>query len=212
MSSVYQQRRMVLRLLVISLAVFLASLWGWMQRREGAAPAAAEGPIAERPCGGEREDGRPDDAGAENRSSRGHSEEPRSYRPGASTAIPRPATTRTAPPEEAGDSPLDRRADPGPDRSMTPEAIREIVEAIKPDIEDCLIQWWMLDPALEGEVMMRFSLGPEGLEHVSIEEHSGVPAGPLSCFGAAIYDGDWPSVTGHLDITYPFTFFSEAEE
>jgi len=72
------------------------------------------------------------------------------------------------------------------------------------DIRACLAQWRALDPTLEGEVEIGFTLGAEGLEQAEIREHDGVPIGPLTCFSAAVYDADWPVVPdGKLNVHYP---------
>ncbi|MCA9693841.1 MAG: hypothetical protein KC636_29915 [Myxococcales bacterium] len=89
----------------------------------------------------------------------------------------------------------DRREDPKGDPEELQRHLQAGLELVRDDIEECLAAWSELDPALTGEVMIGFDVSPEGLTNAWIEEHSDVPAGPLSCFGSAVYEVDWSGIT-----------------
>ena len=134
-------------------------------------------------------------------------EPPRSTpRPGARQSVPRVthvSGTPTGPdePAEVGTLGVDARP------AATPETIQAAVHEVLPDIEDCLHQWWMLQPELSGRVVMEFQLLPEGLQDAIVLDHDGVPAAVMSCFGSALYEGDFPAGPPEgLTVTYPFVF------
>lgn len=160
----------------------------------------------------------------------------RSFREGARTPIPRPVKTNVAaaeapappttpagtsnsPPaplinddEPAAGGPVDKRESPGPEGAATVTRIKEKMDGVTDEIAECLGEWMALDPALEGEVAMGFRIGPDGLQEAWVVDHSEVPFGPLSCFGAAIHSADWSGVSEQpVEVTFPFTFSPEPE-
>ena len=186
-----------MQLTMLSMAIFALTLWGERRFGEGEDPEAPPDAEAPAPPPTERD--------------------PKTLSPGAKIPIPPPVVTRAAPaeaPDEAaGEAAIAEGADGSPGEAAEPlegEALRGAIQAAArealPAVKDCLTAWWMLDPALAGEVVMELTLTPEGLGEGSILNHSDVPVGPLSCFGAALYEGDWPAVEGETVVTYPFAF------
>lgn len=139
------------------------------------------------------------------------------------TRVPRPSQVRPsrrvvpppapeAPNREIGDEatapdgPVDRRegADPAASRQLL-EDIKTGMDVVREDIGDCIESWAEVSPAIDGRVVLRFQLDAEGLQDVWIEEHQAVPPGPLSCFGAAVYEVDWADITEDpLEVSFPF--------
>lgn len=109
-------------------------------------------------------------------------------------------TEDTAPP------PTERlRADwepvaPADVHEVVPEVVREMI----PGIKGCYEDWLSVDPTLSGRIEMEFSVGEEGLGEVFVYDHTDMPVGLQSCFGAAIYEADWPPFEESTDIVYPF--------
>ncbi len=217
--NVTYQRKAALRLLAVSAVIFAASFWARPDPEPD--PASDQEPEPD-PA---REEGEaPEAAPPPPRA-------PKTYQPGASTPVPRPGVGRRERPvvtrtgdgveeapeeepeeEEETSGPIDRREDPPPDSEALMQAIKDTMAEVTPAVSDCLTEWWMLDPALEGRVMMNFQLGPEGLGEVRVQDHTDVPMGPLSCFGAAIYEAEWPATEDPVEVTYPFVFFNDGEE
>lgn len=134
-------------------------------------------------------------------------------REGAREAIPRVAEPSDVPPPSEDVQPVvepEAEAEPaelGARPLATAETIQAAVAEVVPDIEDCLHQWWMVQPDLEGRIVLELQLYPEGLRDAVVLDHDGVPAAVMGCFSGALYDADWPE--GEVDgtvITYPFVF------
>jgi len=106
---------------------------------------------------------------------------------GAREQVPRPKVTNVDPgPRPAStEDPLLEADEARVNPRVEPEAIKAAVEGVAPEIEECLHEWWMLQPELSGKVVMEFELGPQGLDDVFVLDHDGVPGGVLSCFGSA---------------------------
>jgi hypothetical protein len=143
----------------------------------------------------------------------------RTAKPGARTPVPRvvqnvapaavPAATPSPAPTPTG--PVDRRENPPPGAEATRAAIMARMDDVSDEIAVCLDGWMALDPGLEGKVNMGFRLDADGLQEAWVADHSDVPFGPLSCFGAAIDGVDWAGVTAEpLEVTFPFTFTAAA--
>jgi len=150
--------------------------------------------------------------------------EPKSWSPGERTTIP---IFEEIDPEQnlelAGDEVVESEGETPPESEETEplkmpkplsgdalvEAIQETVAAdVKPKVKDCLHIWWMLDPNLGGRVVVGFQLGPDGLGAAWVQDHSGVPLGPLTCFGSAIADASWPWAAEETEVRFPFVFDS----
>ena len=204
MSQKQYQRRVALQLLLISGALFaLAVSQKAVEQVREAEARAEEEAAAQAP----RE--------PEKRS-------PRTFRAGARTPIPRDLQIQEESEETGGEEPLvptlaDRPGDGAADDLVPEEEIVEMVrrvmeEEVVDSIEDCLHAWWMLDPALEGRVVLEFQLDATGLAEAGIRDHSEVPMGPLTCFATALYAADWPGSEGETTVHYPVEFHSGEEE
>ncbi len=147
---------------------------------------------------------------------------PKTFKDGARTRVPRPPLpTRSDNPaespevsEEPAEAPSDpqqasRKAEVRDTADLDAplrEALQASTEAVLPDVKNCLQEWWMLDPNLEGSVQVEVVLNEDGLKEVQILDHTNVPMGPLSCFGTALYDADWPNVADEVTVVLPFRF------
>lgn len=183
---VHHQRKMAYRLVLVAGFIFVMSLMG-KQSRERREAAAAEAAVPQLvapevvapPVPGVRE--RPPDT----------------YQPGARTKVPRPALpTRTSRGPEGGAA----------DDEVLRAALSASLQAVVPDVRDCLHQWWMINPDLAGAVELEFVVDEQGLGEVEVLDHSQVPMGPLSCFATALYDAEWPRVEGSVTVVQPFRF------
>ena len=98
-----------------------------------------------------------------------------------------------------------------PSRTLTPEGgpalLRSVMQdEVAPEIMRCVTEWHDEFPDASGEVIMGFTLGPEGLMDARIEESTELPVGLLSCVSAAVWEGDWPAnPDGQLEVRYPIT-------
>ena len=99
-----------------------------------------------------------------------------------------------------------------PEEEIVQMLRRVMEEEVIDSIEDCLHAWWMLDPALEGRVVLEFQLDSTGLAEAGIRDHSDVPLGPLTCFATALYAADWPGSEGETTVHYPVEFDNGEEE
>ncbi len=183
------QRRAAFRLVIVAGVILVMSLSGKKakERREAKA-AEAQAPVPEAVAPREAPVG---------------SGSPRTWAPGERTAVPRPALpTRTrpdAPPVLGSGEPRDEDAE-------LRDALSGSLQAVVPEVRDCLTQWWMLDPELAGALELEFVLDATGLQAVQILDHSEVPVGPMSCFATALYDAEWPRVEGEVTVRQPFRF------
>lgn len=134
-------------------------------------------------------------------------------REGAREAVPRVMEPRDVPEVQSVEAEVEATVEaaearePGTRPQATPETIQAAVAAVVPDIEDCLHQWWMVQPDLEGRIVLELQLYPEGLRDAVVLDHDGVPPAVMGCFSGALYDADWPE--GEVDgtvIIYPFVF------
>ena len=96
----------------------------------------------------------------------------------------------TEPPEQVEVKPP--RSEP---RSWSPGA-RSPLAAPPPGgkvllVEDCLQQWWMLDPALSGELVVELEQGAGGLE-ATVLDHDSLPERVELCLASAIHGLDRP--------------------
>ncbi len=90
------------------------------------------------------------------------------------------------------------------------ESVREVLQRfVKPRAQDCLHSWWMLDPNLQGQVVVGIVLGPQGLGGSWIYDHANVPLGPVTCFGSAISQASWPAAAEEVEVRFPFVFLGE---
>jgi len=135
---------------------------------------------------------------------------PRTAIPKPSPAAPEaPAAPSTPDAAEAEDALVPPPPSAPVPAEQMPTALRTVVEEqVKDAIAACLESWAAVQPGLGGQVLLEFELGPEGLQTVSILDHSEVPMGPLSCFASAIWEAQWPAPEGGgtLTVTYPFVF------
>ena len=143
------QRKAVLKLVLLSLSIFLVSLWGVkeeepVQTHKGTATMKAppRSPKAETP---------------------------RTWSPGSRSAVPLVRSEGAAGDAAAGVA---------------------TVASVTPAVRDCLVQWWMMDPALEGDVRIALTSGPTGLVSAAVLDHEGAPEAAVGCLGEAL-GGDW---------------------
>lgn len=136
----------------------------------------------------------------------------RTFSEGSRVHIPRPAVDMSA--ADAPSQAVEERQQAlgTLPTTLSAEEIQDVVQGqvIEP-VKECVLDWMELDPGLEGEVVVGFTLGPEGLMDVEIVDHSDVPAGPLSCFASAVWEAGWPAVDGEVVVNYPFVFTQEEE-
>ena len=108
---------------------------------------------------------------------------------------------------------MDKRG--GPDDAAGRQLVDDIkagMELVADDIEACIDDWAELNPGLNGRVDVGFRIGPEGLTEAWIVDHQDVPAGPLTCFSAAVWEVDWADITEEpLEVTFPFEVEVEPE-
>ncbi|GDX81182.1 hypothetical protein LBMAG42_29930 [Deltaproteobacteria bacterium] len=155
----------------------------------------------------------------------------RGFKPGSRTVVtgaarpnPSPASARTAaegvettgpddvqPPETpAASGPVDKREGSPADSAAIMAKLQEKIAKLRPDISECIGGWMELDPGLAGEVEIGFQLEHDGLTQAWVEDHSDVPFGPRSCFGAAIAAADWSGVGEEpLEVTLRFGFSAD---
>jgi len=168
------QRKAVLKLVLLSLSIFLMSAWGVIEKKEAEAAALLAGP-------GELET---------IQIGEGRSTVPRDERvaktaaPGSSTEVPLVA------------------GEPG-----EVESVEAAVATVTPAVNDCLMRWWMRDPALSEEVTLALTVGASGLEAARVLEHEGVPDGQLSCLGAALTT-TWPSQPESETMSFEFAYMA----
>ncbi len=133
---------------------------------------------------------------------------------GPSTPAQRPAVARSVEPVEgkpaASSGPVDKREGTHADSAAIMAALQEKIAKLRPDISECIGGWMELDPGLAGEVEIGFQLEHDGLTEAWVVDHSDVPFGPRSCFGAAIAAADWSGVGDEpLEVTLRFGFSPE---
>ncbi len=106
--------------------------------------------------------------------------------------------------------PVDKRDGSPADGAAIMAKLQEKIAKLRPDISECIGAWMELDPGLAGEVEIGFQLEHDGLTAAWVEDHSDVPFGPRSCFGAAIAAADWSGVgEDPLEVTLRFGFSPE---
>jgi len=115
---------------------------------------------------------------------------PKTWSPGSRTVVP-PAAVASDPSEVE---------DVG-------AAVDDALMAATPAVQDCLTQWWMMDPALEGEVRFELTVGATGLVDAQVLDHDGVHKGSLACLGAALGTVDWPVSAESLTETVALPVF-----
>lgn len=155
----------------------------------------------------------------------------RGFKPGSRTVVTGPSPATRSPvvagsaaadagmPVPADEPPTDAPAAPGPvdkregsraDSAAIMAKLQEKIAKLRPDIAECIGGWMELDPGLAGEVEIGFQLEHDGLTQAWVEDHSDVPFGPRSCFGAAIAAADWSGVGEEpLEVTLRFGFSAE---
>jgi hypothetical protein len=92
-----------------------------------------------------------------------------------------------------------------------PAILVDVMRGVLPEVRECIEAWMEQDPTLSGRVVLEATVGPEGLGEVWVVEHSDVPLGPLSCFGAALYEASWPAFAEPTTVTFPFTFHAAGD-
>ena len=118
------------------------------------------------------------------------------YAPGSRAPVPPPAA-----PASSGPSSLEEGVDPR-------VAVTSQLESLGPVVKDCLHQWWMIDPALTGDIQLEFVFNADGLGGVDILDHSEVPVGPLGCFTEALYGTAWPPLGEETVIRHSYAIGS----
>lgn len=124
---------------------------------------------------------------------------------------PRPIDAAASPEEGAAEAenagPIDRRRPDQQDGGGLQASIKQMMDYASEDIERCISDWAAVDPNLAGEVVIGFQFDKDGLTSAWVTDHSDVPAGPRSCFAAAVYDIDWSGLTDEpVEVTWPFSF------
>lgn len=190
---VRNQRRAVMRLVLVAGVILVMTLSGKKaQERRDAAQAEAAPP--------------PPVRAAQTPAPAGPS---RTWSPGSRTSVPRPVLTRTGPTPATAPAPGTQAPGDGAeldDDAPLREALSASLEAVVPQVRDCLHQWWMIDPNLAGTVELEFVLDRQGLGEVEVLDHTDVPVGPLSCFATALFDAEWPQVASEITVVQPFRF------
>jgi hypothetical protein len=121
-------------------------------------------------------------------------------RPPSLPALPDPAAAPSG--ATVGDTggPIDRRGPGAP--AVKAAELRERLDTIADDVEECLAAWKALDPSIDGTAMLAFQVGPAGLGDVWLAEHADLPAATATCFSSAVYAIDWAGLTeGPIEIT-----------
>jgi hypothetical protein len=187
------QRRAAFRLVVVAAVILIMTLSGKRARERTAARTQELSHLVAQ--GADQARSQPDPG-------------PRSFQAGSRTRVPRPVATRTAPDAVSflqGPAALrEEWADTG-DVDLK-FALSASLEAVVPDVKNCLHAWWMIDPKLAGTLEVAFVLDQNGLGEVEILDHTDVPMGPLSCFATALYDAHWPRVDSEIRVVQPFRF------
>ena len=163
------QRKAALKLVLLSLSIFLVSLWG--VKEEGSAQAEVRKGTATM-----KAPPRPPKA-----------EAPKTWSPGGRVEVP-----------------LEEGSTEGSAEGLT---VAEVVAGVTPAVQDCLVQWWMMDSALEGDVRLELTVGPAGLAAARVVDHDGVPEGVVGCLGGALGAGVWPG-SAEVVVTVGIPVFS----
>jgi hypothetical protein len=108
------------------------------------------------------------------------------------TSIPRPARIVRNTPDAAS-------------ASFSPQSLQVAIQnEVAPAIQKCLEEWQELEPSFSGSIQLQFVLKPEGLDSVSLLDHTGIPSGPLTCFAGSLWEAELPLPSEETTITYPF--------
>ena len=93
---------------------------------------------------------------------------------------------------------------------FTPEALMDAMVEVTPDITDCVDDWQeVLEAELDGRLVMEMTLGPDGVIDAALVDVDGVPEPMIGCFGAVIYEAEWPLPEDVTDVAWPFRLTSE---
>ena len=133
---------------------------------------------------------------------------------GTRNPLPRPAAAVDAQAEGAVTSP-EGENEPSADEDVafTPESIMESMNAVTPDITDCVQEWKeLVDQELEGRLVLEMTLGPEGVSDAALVDVDEVPEAMLSCFGVVVYGAQWPLPEEATDVAWPFSLNLDDEE
>lgn len=205
-------RRLALRgVLLVLVAIIGLLITRFQDARDGTAASPEAGAeLRGRQTGAGRgeERGGPSSArdpdAAETRAGASAARRPDAAAPPARTAIPRPANTMSDKRERpAGARPPD--ADEAARAERLRRELMDRADEVGEDISACIEAWSSTEPDIEGRVVVRFAVDVNGLQDAWIEEHDGVPGGPLTCFSAAVWTVDWSGIADEpLEVTYPF--------
>jgi len=109
------------------------------------------------------------------------------------------------PGDEDRDGPVDRRSDAHVASEQLLDDIKTGIDLVRDDIEACIEDWSEVEPDMDGQVVVRFSLDADGLQEAWIGDVEDVPAGPLTCFAAAVWEVDWADISDDpIEVSFPF--------
>jgi hypothetical protein len=91
-----------------------------------------------------------------------------------------------------------------PSIPLSADGVSSVLPQLRASIAECIDAWAEVDPSISGSVVLRFTLGPKGVQDAWVSERQDMPLAVTGCFSGAVYEQAWPPAPGGVEVSLPF--------